>query len=512
MFANLPNYQGPHKVGFVDIESNPDGNSPLRKGVLFRLYYPTSTTSAPKQNWLPDGWFYSKGYGNFLNIPTYLVSTFIYPFLVYTKLAAFKETPLETASLPTKLPVVVFSHGLAGMRTTYSNLCGNLASRGFIVAAIEHGDGSACATVRHANDLEIPYHHPAKEEVLDGETETEYALRFRRSQLTHRKNEVYTVLELLKRIDSGDDSFIYSKDESKKNTLLNQFQNRFDFDNKALVGHSFGGATSIHVLEANEIDFKCAVILDPWMHAVNPEAEIHIPHMNLQSHVFHWKSNLDAVQRLVERSKKAETKVAYIKDTKHNDASDFGLLYPKIMSMAKQCGSNPVEAHKIQDSLIYGFIQKYLQVPVKIQEAAHERVVFDETAFEDLYNVINSNNVSSHKMKYTKQPSKLQKPMNSFFHYRKAKKQEIISKFNITKSHEISRKAAELWKSESASVKEYFKEISMNEHSAFKQRHPNYDWQPWKTRLKKNKVDSYLLSPQSTSESHFNLASKLNDL
>ena len=39
---------------------------------------------------------------------------------------------------PTAFPVVVFSHGLGAMRTTYSAICSDIASHGYIVASVEH--------------------------------------------------------------------------------------------------------------------------------------------------------------------------------------------------------------------------------------------------------------------------------------------------------------------------------------------------------------------------------------
>jgi platelet-activating factor acetylhydrolase len=48
-----------------------------------------------------------------------------------------------------KLPAVVFTHGMAGMSQSYSHYLGSIASHGYIVAAVEHRDGSGPGTVVH---------------------------------------------------------------------------------------------------------------------------------------------------------------------------------------------------------------------------------------------------------------------------------------------------------------------------------------------------------------------------
>ena len=47
-----------------------------------------------------------------------------------------------------RLPVIILSHGMGGMRTTYSYIATELASHGYVVVAVEHKDGTACVTVR----------------------------------------------------------------------------------------------------------------------------------------------------------------------------------------------------------------------------------------------------------------------------------------------------------------------------------------------------------------------------
>jgi platelet-activating factor acetylhydrolase len=47
------------------------------------------------------------------------------------------------------LPLVVFTHGMAGMSQSYSHYLGSIASYGYVVAAVEHRDGSGPGTIVH---------------------------------------------------------------------------------------------------------------------------------------------------------------------------------------------------------------------------------------------------------------------------------------------------------------------------------------------------------------------------
>ena len=45
-------------------------------------------------------------------------------------------------------PLVVYSHGLSGHFYAYSGICSDLASHGYVVAAVVHRDGSATLALR----------------------------------------------------------------------------------------------------------------------------------------------------------------------------------------------------------------------------------------------------------------------------------------------------------------------------------------------------------------------------
>lgn len=129
--------------------------------VLFTLFYPTSLDEQAAKDYRKVAWLgrpkrrgtaalidYLGQYGlagPFAAIPASpaLLS------LLTAKAPAYGGAPLAdpAGQAAPPFPVVVFSHGLAGSRLAYSQYCGELASHGIIVAAVEHRDGSGLTSV-----------------------------------------------------------------------------------------------------------------------------------------------------------------------------------------------------------------------------------------------------------------------------------------------------------------------------------------------------------------------------
>ena len=242
---NLPHYLGPYTVGFVDIES--ESIADQKNGVFMRIYYPTLEDQMAKsfmETWLPNSWRYANGYGGFLGVPRIASALIFYPVLGRVKMPCIQYAPILKVGVPEKLPVAIFSHGLGGARTTYSNICGNLASRGMVVVAIEHADGSACITAK-GDGTELPYRRPNDADIQPNETKDEYLMKFRTSQLSLRCTEVANTIETLKNLDQGDLKHQKHADLDPKlvdahNAFVKTFQGRLDFNEMALIGHSFG--------------------------------------------------------------------------------------------------------------------------------------------------------------------------------------------------------------------------------------------------------------------------------
>lgn len=197
---SLPTYTGPYSVGTMEIEvpaQNPRTFSHItRKGrhvlqletVLMTIYYPAAigvhNLSKHDAHWSRELWLgrprmkIAEGYAKFAGLPAIIADAVFLP-AMFTKLPAYRNAPLAEHWAPTVnlrsdegirvkaqkgekpegapekpcFPLLMFSHGLGGTRTMYSSLCGEFASYGFVVCAVEHRDGSGPRTfVNHTDN------------------------------------------------------------------------------------------------------------------------------------------------------------------------------------------------------------------------------------------------------------------------------------------------------------------------------------------------------------------------
>ncbi|KAM4529312.1 platelet-activating factor acetylhydrolase [Fundulus diaphanus] len=324
----IPPAKGPNPVGCTDFMMDHTA-----QGSFFRLYYPCQETeTAEKPDWVPSmEYFY--GLADFMKINrTLSEKIFDYLFGSY-KIPAYTDAPFKCNE---KCPVIIFSHGLGAFRTLYSAICAELASRGFIVASVEHRDESASATFYFRENTEpevtqksLPktssppvQDHLVKEWMYYRALqrgESEFPLR--NKQVKQRADECIMALDKLTEINSG---------VAVQNVLQTQFdwttlQNCMDLCRTAVMGHSFGGATTVEAL-CKEVKFKCGVALDAWMVPLDDEIfpRVKQPIFFINSEKFQWAGNISRMKKL--DSTVIQRKMITIRGTVHQSFPDFTFL------------------------------------------------------------------------------------------------------------------------------------------------------------------------------------------
>ncbi|GAA5827062.1 hypothetical protein JCM11251_002228 [Rhodosporidiobolus azoricus] len=330
--GSLARPTGPYAVSTTDLElsssSPPDasfshallrstGRPALQMDtVLLTLYHPSNphkNGSGQRQHWVqrPFGQT-AGGYARFLGQKPWLVKTFLWLLAARIRLpvegdgalafkGGFKDQAAksgeakqprtssdtlvgdETAKGDDTFPLVIFSHGLSGTRTSCSAWCTQIASQGYIVAAIEHRDGTAPISVVRLGDGKerVVDYIKAQEHLVypDGHTPlTE--LEFRSPQLSLRLAEIREAVHIMRRINDGEGAKVAEENRRKDNggegvvgKWLGGWKGRVGLEGKMIMaGHSFGAATTIQALRSStsQLPFTRGIALDPWVDPIPP--------------------------------------------------------------------------------------------------------------------------------------------------------------------------------------------------------------------------------------------------
>lgn len=268
---SFPEYHGAYDVGTVDVEipasdltSPADAPEDAQPTVAFRIFYPCVKPSGAHEidrpvRWIPQPQRETiSAFAKFLGARDRLAGLISYlpQQLYYISLPAHRNAKLlDPPTSNGRWPVTFFSHGLAGSRNAYSQICGDMASSGVVVIALDHRDGSSpiqyvratSTTEAHiVQPVKIP-HFPVTDEI--------YASRDK--QLRIRVWEIAMAFEAMMKIDAGHEVENLDSNTSRlrkeRVEVLLQFSDMLDVHRPGKVtwsGHSFGAATTVQLLKS----------------------------------------------------------------------------------------------------------------------------------------------------------------------------------------------------------------------------------------------------------------------
>jgi dienelactone hydrolase len=220
--VTLPDPTGPYSVGIVDRELVDE-----RRGrrLMVSVWYPAEAGGAPAPlTHSPDE--VMTALGNLTGLPAP-----VFQHVRYFRVHASEGVPALSESTP--YPVLVFSHGMVGLRLQNSSMLQELASWGYVVVALDHTDAAAVTVFP---DGEARFYDLERFGIPPGV-----------------EPDVPLMNEYVFPVWVADQRFVYDTLEQwQANDPL--LAGKLDLTRIGSFGHSFGGATA---LEVCRIDARC---------------------------------------------------------------------------------------------------------------------------------------------------------------------------------------------------------------------------------------------------------------
>ncbi|KAH7921574.1 hypothetical protein BV22DRAFT_1107127 [Leucogyrophana mollusca] len=281
----LPSYTGRYPVGVRDVElpipkqsfgnfrhkSMPSTDAGITVDtVLFTLFYPAEVGSEASRDvvWFPRLRQTIDGFIKMANrTPNCVYRTIAYPFAAAaiwrTTFPGIENAQLRQPPSPSKWPLMIFSHGVGCSRLMYSAFCGEMASRGFVVAAIEHRDGTGPSS-RVTNDdgeqKDFYWLDWTDLDWIDLQEQPKDDTTLRHVQLEVRLAEVEQVQKAFQSIASGQP---VRQTGSHRTSFDWARWTSVDPNKPIAAGHSFGGSLVMAAANDSRFDFSRIIVFDP---------------------------------------------------------------------------------------------------------------------------------------------------------------------------------------------------------------------------------------------------------
>jgi len=240
-------------------------------------------------------------------------------------------------------PLVLFSHGIWGMRFQNTVQFEALASRGYIVVSVDHAYDASLTLFKDGTiaDFRSGY---------EGELSEEEFWALRNPQLRTRVSDIRFMIDTI-------DIKKHKEDE---------VWSVVDMEHIGVFGHSYGGATSL-IASIQDERIDAAIALDGWMipvplDIIDKGSDKPFYYIGRES----WPDplNYQQLNKFLERSSSQST--MFLSGTEHFDYSDAPLFSPylQIFGLA---GVIPAEelAKKLEDEIV-GFFDNHLNHESKI--------------------------------------------------------------------------------------------------------------------------------------------------
>ncbi|KAJ7461303.1 platelet-activating factor acetylhydrolase [Mycena galericulata] len=382
----LPKYSGPHSVGVCDVElpiqqqtfgtfSHKNlPNAPVGitiDTVLFSLFYPceidrdhTRVLWFPRLNQTIGGFLGMANHNNwFYRMSVYPIAAAL---VTRTTLPAFGDAPIKIPEDGSRWPLIIFSHGAGSSRLLYSALAGELASHGYIVAAVEHRDGtgpSSTITTPDGRSRKLDFLNWRDIYWPDHDPQPADDTTLRHDQLKVRLAELRAVQTALLSLSTDRTNFtpIIAARPSLKGPKPSFDWTRWakclDAVRPIMCGHSLGGSAALLAAAASDtrFDFSRVIVMDPAVQRIDPWGDRHLPCplLALTSEEFY---NDRDFKRTVALSKTASSStILSIAGSTHPSFSDVFLILPSFVNRLAGLRTTPEYVVDVTVSCVLDF-------------------------------------------------------------------------------------------------------------------------------------------------------------
>ena len=244
----------------------------------------------------------------------------------------------EAQPVNEKFPVIIFSHGIGGLKTQNTTQMEEMASHGYVVFSCDHAYDAGVSIF--PGDRIIF----GKTNIPDNLTKEE-KWNMRRAQLDYRAADIQFLLDEMER----------------ENFLSVALKNSLDLEHIGVFGHSFGGGTSVVVASVDERIDACFG-LDAWFLPVPSNvlnSDLNKPFIHLGQVSWKEKENYLKLDTLAGNNSAWSVRLD-VRGATHYDFTDFS----QFSKLTKKYGSGmiaPPRIRKITNSAIREFFDHYLK-------------------------------------------------------------------------------------------------------------------------------------------------------